>query len=293
MAATINVLSGIDWGVGGNWSISSTEPVDGGKVGLTELIPGPVTGGLVNDGVYLDMLHVIPACGQPIGTTASPLTMSAVNLIMEGSAGFNFACESGGGSDDVQDCRITCANPGVAVFLDSEAANPGTWDQIICNRGNLTLGSGMNFGTCRLEVGQVTAPGDATVTIASSGGGDTLPTVLQTSGNVTSNVIVTTADIFGGTFNQFDAGVTTVNVGGGGTFTQKSATQKTITTLRILPGGVADFTKGFGETIITTVWLHPGGLLLGSDQAGGTIEGSLIITNFKDLGGIRKRSVNS
>lgn len=293
MAATINVLTGTDWGVGGNWSIASTEPIDGGKVALTEKIPGPVTGGLVNDGVYLDMLHVQPACTQTIGTPAAPLTMSAKKMIVEGQAGFNFACEDGGGTDDVQDCRIMCANAGVPVFLDSESANPGDWDQIVVNRGKVTIGGGMQFGTCRLEVGQVTGAGDATVDIATSGAADTLPTILQTSGKITSRVIVTTADVFGGTFEQFDAGITTINVGAGGTFVQKSATQQTITTLRILPGGVADFTQGFGETIITTLWLHPGGLLLGSDQTGGTLEGALIVTNPKYLGGTWKRTANS
>lgn len=281
---SMNYLGGSNWGTAGDWSTSS-EPIDSGDVGLTEKLPAPVTAGLVNAGVYLNSLQITPACVMPIGTLANPLTMSAKMIIMEGKSGFHFACEDGGGADKVDECRIVAANPNVPISLTSAGGTPGDWDLIMIDRGKVSIGAAMQWGTCRLEVGKVNGPKDAIVDIATNT--DVLADLVMTSGEVTSSTVMTTANIAGGIFRQFDAAVTTVDVHDGGVFIYKNATASTITTLRIHAGGVADFTQGFGETTITTCFLHPGGTLIGSDQDGATpIMGTLIFTNpLNDLGG--------
>lgn len=290
----IDTLAGNSWGTGAQW-VSNSVPIDADTVALTETLTGALVGLIDQGGVYLNTLHVTPSCAHVVGSTTSPLIISAKLLTIEGQAGFHMAGEATTPGDDVLDCRVDCATPSVPVTLTSDAT-AANWDQIVVSRGNVTIGAAMSFDVCRLEVGyhnKASAANDATVNISPSSAGDTLPTVFQVGGILNSSVLVTDATIMGGKYTQIDKAVTTCIVGAGGEFVYKNGTASTIATLRILPGGTADFTQTFGETTITTLWLHPGGTIIGANQGpNAIIEGSVVIgaNGLHDLGGRWLRS---
>lgn len=270
-----------DWDANGSWD-SGTAPITNDDVVIPDTLGVNINTGTDQSGVDLNSIFIHPGCNKEVGTSSAPLRLATDLLTHQGAAALYYASSIGSGSLVTDEIRIMCQNAGVLTEISSEAGDAGDVAIIRALRGTVVIKGTTTFPAAgRVDIGFMTdQTSDANVTLETNS--DTLAELNQTAGRCKSQIIVTTANISGGTFEQDSKAITTLNITGGTVIYNHTA----LTTCHV-KGGVLDLSAMYSKDMtITDLFIYPGATVYGQFTEGNTpIEGPIIVTNLHNFGG--------
>lgn len=240
------------WELAANWT-PAVIPATTQRVLIPAGTPSIDATGMVDKD--LTSFYVAPGYTGNIGSTSVRATFSAVDLVHKGSGKLCLSEGAGATTNVVVDA------PGNNDAIDIT----GSLTNLYLLRGAATI-SGAGSYTLIIVGYRGSQAGDATLTIASSGGTQTR--IIQYGGRVTNASAVTTLDEIAGTFiQQVGTAITTANVGGGGNAILQYESNSTMTTCRTFAGGMLDVAKNRNAiVIVTNLFQFPGSQLVEDPQ---------------------------
>lgn len=246
-------------GVAGNWS-EGTIPIDNsdGIIPDSGQLNANVTdAGHDMRGLDLDLWWVDPLYTKSFGTTAAPIQSAADLVQAYNGGGFYFECDNNAAAIKTDVLDLVLASAGAIAEIGSGGLGAGDFDLVRAFRGTITLKANIKFGAAAvLEVHRLTGASDVNLTIAA--GADTLATLLQKAGLVTSHGTITTAHIEAGArLIQDTAVITTLHLAG-----MCELKHSALTTVYVYPGGVFDMMKHTNYKTVTNGTVFPGGTLI-------------------------------
>ncbi len=248
----VNFLQGIDWGVAGNWSL--IVPVTGDEVAIPETLGAAVTGTPDQGGVDLALFRIHAGYDKPIFTSASPIKISATLLEHFGSGNLFYTCDKNAGSGfKTDEVLIQCANSRVITELNSVSGDAGDYTTMTFNRGTVRILGDLTWDANGLiQVGCVeNLASDVNLNIAA--GSDVLAQLRQGGGTCVSSRAITTAYV-AGTLKQDVAAITTLHILPGGIAIYNWTTA---TTVIVYPGATLNLLGNTVEKTITDLWAMP------------------------------------
>jgi hypothetical protein len=253
------ILTGGPWGVPGNW-FEGAIPIANSSAIIPDsgqLNANVTDAGADAQGIDLDLLWVDPLYTKSFGTTAAPIQTAADLVQAYNGGGFYFECDNGGDGVKTDVLDLALASAGAIAEIGSGGLGAGDFDLIRAFRGTITLKANIKLGDAAvLEVRRLTGASDVNLTIAA--GAETLITLLQKAGLVTSHGAITTAHVEAGArLVQDTAVITTLHLAG-----MCELKHSALTTVYVYPGGVFDMTKHTNYKTVTTATVFPGGMLL-------------------------------
>ncbi|MHC4621804.1 MAG: hypothetical protein ACYTEQ_29030 [Planctomycetota bacterium] len=248
-----DVLDGL-WAAG-NFSLGAI-PVDL----VTEQVYFPpgvqvAVAGTNQAGVEVGDLRIAPGMRFGVGTSGSPLIISADLLVHEGDGTLYF--QDGGDVRYTTHCIINSPNGTLAAYL-----NGNTITNITVVAGAVTCAStlGSTAKPSRIIVGSAASPYPANVTVdctmAASG------TIFQLSGVITANDDIPLVYQMGGEYYQKLGTGGTIYLKGGRYCYMVPSASGTLTAAYVYPGGVLDCTKVPVPQVITDIYLWPDGTFI-------------------------------
>ena len=247
-----------DLDLSANWG--GTAPIANDEMLFPDGNVHSVTSDLTGLAIDADEIITDPGYSGNIGSSGSPMVISADRVYVRGSGEFWYQDKATTTTDF---CVVDAAMPTTVVNLSGD-----TITDVVALRGALTLAGTVT----NLNAGYHSNPsGDLTCIVES---GATLTSVAQSGGNVTCDTAVTRWDMTGGRATQDTATVTTLNLMGG----RMVYKHDTLTTVRVHAGAILDLTKLTKQLTITTLIELPGSKVLrpvGSDL--------VVVTNHYDM----------
>lgn len=227
----------------GNWS--SGIPITNERV----LIPAgtaPIDCTGMAD-VALTSFIVAPGHNGTIGSSGARLTLSALDLVHEGSGKLWF---SEGASTTTRVRILAPSNSDVADII-------GSMTNLFLQRGGVTINGAGSYTL--INVGYEDNPaGDVSLTIEGSGG--TQANIIQYGGLVINSSLCTRLDLMAGKFIQrTGTAITTANVGGAAPALLQYESSSTLGTCHARNQGIVDFlTNRTAVVTISELFQHPG-----------------------------------
>ena len=240
------------WELAANWT-PAIIPATTQRVLIPAGTPSIDATGMVDKD--LTSLYVMPGYTGNLGTTSVRLTVSAVDLVHKGSG--KLCLSEGAGTTT----NVVVDAPGNTDAIDIT----GSLTNLYLLRGAATL-SGAGSYTLIVVGHRGGQSGDTSMTISSSGGTQTR--ILQYGGRIINSSLVTTLDCVAGEFiQQVGTAITTANVGGGGQAKLQYESNSTMTTCRVLHGGVVDMLRNRNAIVtVTSLFQLPGSDFLDDSQ---------------------------
>jgi hypothetical protein len=252
-----------DWSTAANWSPSGV-PGAGDNVYFEDSAQD-ADDGLDQSAILLASLNIDQSFTGKIGTTSAYLQVGATKL----NIGYNYGpAVSLNGSPRLKIdlgtgvSTVTIYNAAASATETSKPPirlkcnNVGTIVDVRKGKVGIAYDTGETSSLATVISSYITAKAsDAEVYI---GSGVTLVTLTQPGGDVTLKCAATTVTSYGGTLETSGTGAITTMNAKGGTVTCNST--GTVTTCNI-DGGLVDFTKAAAARTVTTMKLNPGGQL--------------------------------
>jgi hypothetical protein len=233
--------------------------------------------------VHLNLLEVHPDYRFGVGTSASPIQISALYVKVFGGTGFYMECGDDGGAASITgQTLIQMRTPGAPVELGTESGSTdGSWGRVILARGSLTAKANLLWDNSAGELDIVS--NEATATLAA--GSDTLVNLFMNAGTCHSDAAITYAYLAGGTLYQDTALATTVHVFDGATYVLNHTAA---TNVVLHNGATLDLMQNGVVKTITNLVTYPGCRLLWSPEWDNAIApyGPHRVTNFYDFRGV-------
>lgn len=278
------ILQASDWSLAGSWS-SAAKPTDNDHAIVPGTLNADVTMSLDEGGVDCNLIEIHHLFSRRVGTSAAPIAICTDLLRVYGSNGFYFDCDHDDAANHIVDVTVLkCPNRNTPVELGSKApvaAVQAHWDRIMASRCNLTMKSNTYWAaTGVLDVGYVSNPRDD-VRVALAAGGQTLPLLRQNGGRVESDIIITDAQVKGGTLVQDTVTPTLVHVYDGATLVLNHTAA---TTIYVHDGGMLDLMQNAQEKTLTNLFLSPAANILWVQNTTNT-PGLHTVTNLWDYRG--------
>lgn len=250
-----------DWATAANWS-GAAVPVTGDNVYL-EASSQSVTAGFAQSAVTLASLNIAQSFTGSIGDADDYLAISATLL----NIGYNYGPGTPAGSPLIKlalglnASTVTIFNTGTS----SDSTKPPV--RITATHASNVLEVRKGKVGVAIETGETSQFATITASYTTQkttdsdvyiGSGVTLATLDQRGGDVVMRCGATTVTVDAGTLTTEESGAITTLTVNGGTVTSNSS--GTITTLAI-NGGTVDFTKNGTDRTVTNLKLNPGGTL--------------------------------
>lgn len=240
------------WSTAGNWS-GAAVPVDNDRAFFDPSQGGSktsVTGGLSQGGIDLDLLYMHESYTGDVGSSSTPLQISADEVRFLAAGRLFISSHNGGAADKIDRffVRAPSVSSSAQVEINSVSGSAGEVDFLHILRGNVTLKTTLT-GVDLLEVGDVNGSGDVIMTF-DSGGSVTLALVRQWGGKVTSNFTITNIHQAGGEWFQETNPITNLYGSAGRCIYNSSST---IVLADIGGSHVLDFTRSARARTVTTI----------------------------------------